>query len=220
MFFLTIYRNLQFQTVHHIHNKQYDTIWKCIKQAFHLYQRRGFQVTHFLTDYEFQPMEARLSSLNVHLNTTVAQEHSPEVERSIRMIKEHAHSFLTTLPFTRYPRLIKQHLVHYLVSIINLTVHPNSVSPFLSPAAVVTGISLNVDIHCRIPFGSYCQVLDEPNPTNSVTKPRTLDAISLRPMGNAQGDYLFIHVSTWSILKRRKWTLLPMPTSVIDIVNR
>ena len=220
MFFLTISRNLQFLTVHHIQNKKHDTIWKCICQASNLYKHRGFHIKHLLTDHEFQPLEARLLSIDICLNATAASEHSPEIERSIRVIKERARSFIVLLPFSHLPRLIKQHLIHYLVSMINLTIHPNSVSPFLSPATIVTGISLNVDVHCRLQFCSYCQVVDEPKPTNSVHKPRTLDALALRPMGNVQGGYLFIHLDTWSIIKRRKWTVLPMPSSVITIVNK
>ena len=184
MFFLTTSRNIQFLTVHHILNKKHDTVWKCISQSYHLYKSRGFKVAHLLTDHEFQPLEARILSHNINLNTTAANEHSPEIERSIHAIKERASSFISLLPFSRLPRLLKQHLIHYLVSMINLTIHPNSIPPYLSQTTIVTGVSLNVDIHCRIPFCSFCQDLDESKPTNSVHKPRTLDAISLHPIGN------------------------------------
>ena len=183
MFFLTTSRNIQFLTVHHILNKKHDTIWKCICQANHIYKHRGFKVVHLLTDHEFQLLESRLLSIDINLNTTAASEHSPEIERSIRVIKERARSFICLLPFTHLPRLIKQHLIHYLVTMINLTIHPNSVSPFLSPATIITGASLNLDVHCRVSFCSFCQVVDEPKPSNSVHKPRTLDALSLRPTG-------------------------------------
>ena len=198
-FFITTSRNIQFLTVHHILNKKHDTIWKCITQTCHLYQHRGFKIVHLLTDHEFQPLEARLLSNDINLNTTTANEYSPEIERSIRVIKERARSFICLLPFTHLPRLIKQHLIHYRVTMINLTIHPNSVSPFLSPGIIITGATLNVDVHCRIPFCSYFQVLDEPKPTNSVHKPRTLEAIALRPMGNAQGGYIFIHIDSWAL---------------------
>ena len=36
--------------------------------------------------------------------------------------------------------------------------------PNMSPRFIITGVSTNVKIHCRVPIGAYCHVHDEPDP--------------------------------------------------------
>jgi hypothetical protein len=48
--------------------------------------------------------------------------------------------------------------------------------------------------HCRSPFGAYCEVHDEPTPTNTMVTCSTL-AIVLGPMGNLQGTYKFFSLA-------------------------
>ena len=57
----------------------------------------------------------------------------------------------------------------------------------VSPGTLMTGIKLDYSKHCRLPFGSYVQVYDEPSPTNAPTA-RTVGAITLGPTGNLQGE--------------------------------
>ena len=106
-------------------------------------------------------------------------------------MKERARSFLSVLPFTALPKLLKKQLILFVVQIVNFTIHPNSISPFLSPATIVTGRQPDVNIHCRVNFGEFCQVSDEPSPLNDTSKPRTLDDIALRLTGNSQAGYYF-----------------------------
>ena len=69
----------------------------------------------------------------------------------------------------------------------------------------MTGIKLDYSKHCRLPFGSYVQVHDEPSPTNSPTA-RTVGAITLGPTGNLQGGYKFLNLRTGKKITRRDWT--------------
>jgi hypothetical protein len=48
---------------------------------------------------------------------------------------------------------------------------------------------------------------------------RTSGAISLGPSGNIQGGYNFLSLLTWKVIKRRSWTVIPMPTEFINIIN-
>ena len=112
-------------------------------------------MTTVLTDNEFQPLNARIRPLGAEIDATSANEHVPEVERAIRMIKEYARLFIVMVSFKAIPILMKKHLILYLVQIINLTVHKNTVSPFLSPSAFVLGHHLDLKIHCQLPFGSF-----------------------------------------------------------------
>ena len=68
--------------------------------------------------------------------------------------------------------------------------------------------------HCRVLPGSYCEVHDKPNPTNT-TVSRTHEGIALGPTGNVQGS-----MNTGRVLKRQAFTEIPMPTSVIAKVDK
>ena len=50
--------------------------------------------------------------------------------------------------------------------------------------------------------------------------PRTVGAIALRPVGNGQGSYYFLSVTTGRVLNRLHATALPMPDDVIDKLHR
>ena len=66
--------------------------------------------------------------------------------------------------------------------------------------------------------GTYCEVHDEPVPTNTMT-PRTHEAIALGPTGNLQGSVKFYCLNTGRVLKRRSFTAMPMPARFIRRVN-
>ena len=83
----------------------------------------------------------------------------------------------------------------------------------------MNGIKLDYSKHCRLLFGSYVQVHDEPSPTNSPTA-RSIGAITLGPTGNIQGGYKFPNLRMGKKITRRNWTHLPMLLEVIERVNK
>jgi hypothetical protein len=48
-----------------------------------------------------------LQEMRIKLNTTAKDEHVPQVERGIRMIKERSRSSKALLPFTIIPRILQ-----------------------------------------------------------------------------------------------------------------
>ena len=93
---------------------------------------------------------------------------------------------MATLPFKNLPDLMTIEIVH-LVATFPMT---SGISRVWSPCEIVGRHKLNVTKHCKIPFGAYCVVHDEPNMTNSM-EPRTHEKRSFGPMGNMQKPYLF-----------------------------
>ena len=87
------------------------------------------------------------------------------------------------------------------------------------PRTLMTGIKLDCSKHCRLPFRSYVQVHDEPSPKNSPTA-RTVGAITLGPAGNLQGGYKFLNLWSGKKITRQNWTHWPMPSEVIERVNK
>ena len=83
----------------------------------------------------------------------------------------------------------------------------------------MAGIKLDYSKKCRLLFGSYVQVHDEPSPINSPTA-RTVGAITLGPTGNIQGGCKFLNLQTCKNITRRNWTHLPMPSEAIERINK
>jgi hypothetical protein len=118
------------------------------------------------------------------------------------------------------PRLILIELIYHVVLWLNAFPLKNSgVSANLSPHELVIRHKLDFVKHCRAQFGSYCEVHDEPIPTNSMIS-RTTHAIVLGPTGNLQGTYKFFSLETGKKIKRRQFSSYPMPDTVIARVER
>jgi hypothetical protein len=72
--------------------------------------------------------------------------------------------------------------------------------------------------HCRVQPGTYCEVHDEPVPTNTMAW-FTHKAIALGPTSNLQGSVKFYCINTGRVLKRCSFTPMPMPDRVIKRVK-
>jgi hypothetical protein len=68
---------------------------------------------------------------------------------------------------------------------------------------------------CQLPFGSYAQVHDDLDITNTMES-RTTRAINLGPTGNIQGTHRFLSLKTGELIVRCKWMELPIPSDVIS----
>lgn len=127
-----------------------------------------------------------------------------KIERAIRTTKEDVRTILHSLPFEEYPSFILREAFLYAVYMRNLMVKPN-INEELSPATIVTGTSVTAK-DCELPFGTLCYVKNNPLQYNSVVAPRSVAAISLKPLGNIQGGYTFMQIHNWQKVTRYQWT--------------
>ncbi len=75
------------------------------------------------------------------------------------------------------------------------------------------------NLHCRVPFGSYCEVHVDPDIANTMD-PRTKWTICLRPTGNLHGSYKFLLLATGKKVTQRKFTEMPFTESIIGQVEK
>ena len=95
----------------------------------------------------------------------------------------------------------------------------SGVSETFSPREILLRWRMDVKKHFRVLPVSYCELHDEPNPSNTTVN-RTHEGITLGPTGNMQGSVKFYCLNTGRVLKRRAFTEIPMPTAVISEVNK
>jgi hypothetical protein len=139
MFFHTISRHIKFRTVSPIPDRKLSTLQTELRSVLTLYSGRGFTVSSVHADLEFACLQPSL--LPLPMNLVPRDAHVGEIERSIRTIKERVRADVSTLPFSRLPKLLICELVRRAVHFLNHCPTLDDVSATLSPSSVVTGAS-------------------------------------------------------------------------------
>ena len=214
-FFVMTSRKLHFKTVETLPNRQTETVRSVLQRVIQLYTGQGLRITEICADGEFRGLEPLFPS--IRFNLAAYDEHTPEVKRCIRTIKDRTRSAYNSLPFARIPRLILIRMVYNAVFWLNAFPHDDSMSDTLSPCLIMTGRNINYRRHVQLEFGSYVQT--HAAHTNDM-QARTVGAICLGPSGNTQGGHYLMSLATGRRLHRYSWTTLLMPDNVIRAVNR
>jgi hypothetical protein len=133
------------------------------------------------------------------------------MERCIRTTKERTRCTYNSMPQQHYPHRLIIEMVFLSIFWLNAFPHRLGVSQTLSPRMIVTGLHIDYTKHCQVAFGQYVQTHKKHN--NSM-EARTIEALALRPTGNAQGGYYFYSLMSGQRIHRTRWTELPMPAEV------
>ena len=174
-FLTTISRNIMYRTVQPLPNQTSESHRSALETVFGIYNRAGFSIKTIHCDNEFQPLVHPLTNeFGIGINYSNPQEHVPEAERNIRVVKERFRASFHRLPFTKLPRVMVQVLAMECAKKLNFFPPKGGISPFYSPRMILHQANLDFSKHCSIPFGTYVQAHQEPNPTNA-QHPRTLD---------------------------------------------
>jgi len=184
--------------------------------VFRIYPTAGFIVQTAMMDMEFEKLKPLMP--HVALNTTAAQEHVGEIEQKIRVIKERARGTFNTMPYKKLPKMMVIELLHFCVMWMNSFPVKLGISKKWSPRELVSRTKLDAKLHCRAPFGSYCEMHIDPDITNTL-EPRTNRAICMGPTGNLQGSYKFLSLATGKKVTLRKFTEMTVTDRVIKKVE-
>jgi hypothetical protein len=201
-------------------NKSSEEYAKVLNKIMHIYRKAGFLVTHIYCDNEFRPLMTHLleQEPNLFFNFANPNEHVPEIERSIRVIKERVRATYHRLPFHHLPRTIVKLLVSESTKKLNFFPVKGGIYPYYSPRMILHQRNLDYEKHCKHAFGSYVQAHDDPKSKNTNAS-RTLDCIYLRYTDNIQGGHELLHLQTNEIVYRQYITLVPITSSVIKQVH-
>ena len=219
-FLLSITRKMCYTMVECIPNRKlHASILPSMERMISSYRRRGFVVTRVFTDVEFNGLREVLADRHkIKLNISSANEHVPEAEREIRFIKEGTRSDRLALPFEIIPKLLTVAVVKNIVFWANCQPRKQSISRVYSARVIMTEAMPDYSTRCKLQVGSYCEVQDDPTPTNS-QKPRTVPALALEPAGNLQGGNRFLSLKSKQVITRYSWTEVPAPQHIIEDVQ-
>jgi hypothetical protein len=209
-----------FTAVNHLPDRTVPQIFKAFKEMYQYYLQRGLHIKAVHADGEFAPLKTLIEAMTggPMINLASANEHVPEIEPRIRVVKERCRATRHSLPFHTIPKLMTIHIVLNVVKLLIFFPTKGGVSDTLSPKTIMYGEKLDYNNHLSLQLGQYCQVHEEDNPRNSKIA-RTKGAISLGPSGNLQGGFKFMALNSINKIVCRSWDVITMPDLVIDRVN-
>jgi hypothetical protein len=183
-FFLTLSRKICFTAVNHLADRTVPHIFKAFKEMYQFYLQRGFHIKTVHADGEFVPLKPLIESMpgGPMVNLASANEHVPEIERRIWVVKERCRATRHILPFERVHKLMTIQNVLNVVKLLNFFPTKVDVYDTLSPKTIMSGETLDFKKHLILQIGQYCQVHEEDTPRNSQVA-RTKGVISLGPSG-------------------------------------
>jgi Cobalamin biosynthesis protein CobT (nicotinate-mononucleotide:5, 6-dimethylbenzimidazole phosphoribosyltransferase) len=186
-----------------------------LNQLKRIYHSRGFRVVSIHADEEFEKLRNHM--LPSILMSPNPGGHVPEVERSIRTLKEGCRAAIHGMPYRVYPKEMLRGLIRKVILMANAFPSEHGVSNVLSPRNLVDNLP-NLDYNSiKIPFGSYCQIAIDETITNT-TRPRTIGAIVLDPTG-LNRKYRFMSLESGKRVSGRIVQILPVTDEVVERVD-
>jgi hypothetical protein len=112
-----------------------------MKSMCSYYLQQGFQIVFFEGNGEFAPLEAWMATVYgaPKLNLASANEHIPEIERNIWVIKEWVRAVIHSIPFNSFPARMLVHAVLFVTKQLILFPVKGGLSSKLSPMQIMSG---------------------------------------------------------------------------------
>ena len=215
-FFLTTARNLKTITIQSMKSESYGQMLQVLQTAVDRYLSRGFDVQHIHCDGQFECLQDSLQPIN--FNIAAPEQHVPEIERTVRTLKDDIRTTVHGLPFPYFTRLMTKACAKRHVQLRNAFPNKDSVAKNISGHTLLTGLPPLSYEDFKLEFGAYCQAHEHPRTPNNPT-PRSVGAIALGP-ANKNGGWHFMSLVTGQRITRYDWDLLPTPIDVIQRVTQ
>ena len=201
-------------------NRKNTELFRALDIAIRPYNKAGYTIKEIHCDQEFKHMMDQVSDeMDVETNHTSTGEHANVGERNIRTTKERIRVSFHSVPFKAWPKEMLDEACQLAVDQLNFFPAKGGVSPYYSPNTIITGKVLDYKKHLKHAFGTYVQAFTENDPSNT-HRPRTYDAIYMRPSDNRQGGHRVLDLRTGKVITRAQVTALPMPEWVIARVEK
>ena len=217
-FLTTISKKIKFRTIEFIPKRTVENLYKAFDNVFRIYNASNYEIIELYVDPEFKALKDTMQDIDIKMNYSSAQEHVPDIERSIRVIKERFRSLFHRLPYKCITKQMVKYGAMECVRWLNSFPTKGGISNYYSPRTIITGRTIDYNKHCVIPFGSYVQASQENNPTNT-TAPRTIGCIYLRSLDTYQGGHELLNLNTNKIITRSKVINIPITQQVIERVE-
>ena len=159
-FLITLRRKIDFIATSHLPTKTARYIFKSFWRIYVFYLKRGFKITTFHADGEFDPVRELISEISSGpmVNLTIANEHVPEIEWIIRVVKERCRTTRNIISLMSMPVILTINIVLNNVKLLGYFAKTAGISTTISSISIMTGETMNYKRHLEIPIGEYFQI--------------------------------------------------------------
>ena len=193
-------QNVTFRTIQRIKSRAASYIKNTCKKVVEVYKRRGFKVTDFHGDNEFD-LEGLPELLGAEGHFCAADEHVGGIERQARTIKERSRCSCHDAPYRFVPKIMTESLLKGSVKWLNIFPSKGGVSQTLSPSAIIEGKPKpDMSYDRPIMWGYYMVFIQSSNGM----KARSVPGIALEE-ANDRGSYYFMNLYTKAKVHSKKW---------------
>ena len=154
-FLLTLSKNIRLITIWYIKDRKEETLLEAVDETFTKYNKAGFEIKEFHADNEFQCFEDHLEAIDITPNFCAAQEHVPEIERLVQLVKERYRATYHSTPYSCWPKIMIIRGAGNCVKWLNAFPPSGGISTTFAPRTIIMGRPLDFDKHCQVAFGSY-----------------------------------------------------------------
>ena len=135
-------------------------VFQAYKSLHRYYLRRGFIITTVHVDGENFPLKELIEGMpgGPSMNLTRVNEHVPEIERGLRVVKERSRDLRHSLPYNRIPLIMTIRGILVISLMLNQFPTKNRISKTFSHKTILNGEILDYKNHLQIQFGQYYQV--------------------------------------------------------------
>ena len=196
-----------------------ESVKKCLDIIVATLMSRNFIVSLIMFDGEgaIGKLVTYLERLSIEVNISGAGGHVAKIERRIRVIKERIRSHICgRLPFALTINGLSM-LALYCISLLNYR-HSGTRPGGATPREAFSGQRVAGNRDFMVAFGDYCQCTVAN--TDHSMNPRTQDCIAYLPRGTRAGSVTMLSLATNKQVVRDNFVVLPMPESVILLLNR
>ena len=214
-FLLTKSRNVNFLSVQPLRTRTLSEIVSGLKAVKHKYLSRGFEITVWDGDNEFDRDKVKEVLAPAHTEICGKNDHVGFIERPIRTVKERSRCYCQALPYKYHTRVMTRGLVATTIHMLNSFPSEDGISKEMSPAGIVEGRMLPNANKKMIIFGAYALVYVQ---TSNDMKTRAIPAIAVQPSNNGDGHY-FMSLQSGQKIHSSKWKELPINDEVVNRVE-
>ena len=130
-------RKIDFSSVQAYNNRGRSENISGLNQGKTKYKYRGFTITYYHGDNEFEHLCNFLAL--AHLHTYTANEHIGDIERFIRKIKERVVCRCHSIPYNKFTKLMTISLVQDMIIFLNMFPSKKGIASDLIPLAIILG---------------------------------------------------------------------------------
>ena len=216
-FLLTISKAIQYLTIIYMKNREKKTLMKSVDEAFALYNNAGFVIKSFHADNEFECIKPELEANDIDVNICAADEHVPQAERAIRLVKERFRCLWHSCHFGRWPRVMIVKGAYKCRDDLNAFPPKGGISQQYSPRAIIEKRTYDYNKQCKVLFGSYVQAI---NKGDNTPEERTKSCIYMGPTPTHQVGHSLLDLKNGETITRHKVWPMHMTKEVVATVEK